>query len=116
MVRAVERGDRTQQAVAEDFEVSLSFVEETWRRYRETGSCAVKVWQHGPKPKLSERSEQLRAEVAAHADVKLEQLCERVRGADGSSVSVSAMSRMLQRLQITRKKSNCTPASRRRHG
>jgi transposase len=104
VVRAVERGDRTQQAVAEDFEVSLSFVEETWRRYRETGSWAVMVWTHGPKPKLSERSEQLRAEVAAHPDVKLEQLCERVPLADGSRVSVSAMSRMLRRLKITRKK------------
>jgi transposase len=116
VVRAVERGDRTQQAVAEDFEVSLSFVEETWRRYRETGSWAVKVWTHGPKPKLSERSEQLRAEVAAHPDVKLEQLCERVPLADGSRVSVSAMSRMLRRLKITRKKSNFTPVSRRRSG
>jgi transposase len=115
VVRAVERGDRTQQTVAEDFEVSLSFVEETWRRYRETGSCAVKVWTHGPKPKLSERSEQVRAEVATHPDVKLEQLCERVPVADGSRVSVSAMSRMLRRLKITRKKSNSMPASRRRN-
>jgi transposase len=104
VVRAVERGDRTQQAVAEDFEVSLSFVEETWRRYGVTGNCAVKVWKHGPKPKLSERSEQLRAEVKAHPDVKLAQLCERVPVADGSQVSVSAMSRMLQQLKITRKK------------
>ena len=116
MVRAVERGDRTQQAVAEDFEVSLSFVEETWRRYRETGSCAVKVWYHGRKPKLSDRTEQLRAEVAAHPDVKLEQLCARVPVADGSRVSVSAMSRTLRRLNITRKKSNFTPVNRRRSG
>lgn len=116
VVRAVERGDRTQQAVAEDFEVSLSFVEETWRRYRETGSWAVKVWTHGPKPKLSARSEQLRVEVAAHPDVKLEQLCERVPMADGSRVSASSMSRMLRRLKITRKKSNFMPASRRRSG
>jgi transposase len=45
VVRAVQRGDRTQKAIAEDFGVSLSFVEEVWRRQRETGRCAVKVWR-----------------------------------------------------------------------
>jgi transposase len=114
VVRAIQRGDRTQQAIAEDFEVSLSFVEEVWRRQRETGSCAVKVWRRGPKRKLSDQQEQLRAEVAADPDVKLEDLCERVRAADGSQVSVSAMSRTLQRLNITRKKRASMPVSRRR--
>jgi transposase len=116
VVRAIQRGDRTQPAIAEDFGVSLSFVEEVWRRQRETGRCAVKVWRRGPKAKLSDREAQLRAEVAAHPDVKLEDLCERIRAADGSRLSESAMSRTLQRLHITRKKRLSTPASRRRSG
>jgi transposase len=116
VVRAVQRGDRTQRAIAADFGVSLSFVEEVWRRQREMGNCAVKVWRHGRKAKLRDRSEQLRAEVAAHPDVLLTQLCERVRTPEGSKVSVSVMSRTLRRLKITRKKSHSTPASRRRNG
>src|SRR5512133_312476 len=116
VVRAIQRGDRTQPAIAEDFGVSLSFVEEVWRRQRETGSCAVKVWRRGPKAKLSDQEAQLRAEVAAHPDVKLEDLCERIRAADGSRLSESALSRTLKRLKITRKKRASTPASRRRSG
>ena len=53
VVRAVERGDRSQTEVAEEYGVSRSFVEEVWRRYRETGSCAIKVWHHGPRAKLA---------------------------------------------------------------
>src|SRR5512133_3579408 len=116
VVRAIQRGGRTQAAIADDFGVSRSFVEEVWRRQRETGRCAVKVWRRGPKAKLSGREEQLRAEVAAHPDVKLVDLCERLRAADGSRLSESAMSRTLQRLHITRKKRLSTPARRRRSG
>ncbi len=96
--------------------MSRSFVEEVWRRYRETGSCAVKVWRPGPRPKLAGQEERLRAEVAAEPDVKLTDLCERVRGAGGAPVSPSVMSRTLQRLKITRKKRVSTPASRRPSG
>jgi transposase len=116
VVKAVQRGDRTQQDIAEDFDVSLSFVEEVWRRQRETGDCAVKLGRHGPVAKLSDRIEQLRAEVVRQPDVRLEELCERVRVADGSKVSISAMSRLLQRLKITREKSQFMPASRQRSG
>lgn len=116
VVRAVERGDRTQPEVAEEYGVSLSFVEEVWRRYRETGSCAVKVWRRGRPSKLGDQAERLRAAVAAKPDVKLVDLCEQVPPPGGAPVSVSAMSRTLQRLKITRKKRACTPVSGRRSG
>ena len=118
VVKAVERGDRSQLEVAEGFGVSLSFVEEVWRRYRETGSCAVKVWHHGPWAKLAgrEREAALRAAVAAQPDIQLAELCARVPAADGAPVSPSAMSRTLRRLRVTRKKRASTPASGRRRG
>jgi transposase len=116
VVKAIARGDRSQAQVAEDFAVSLSFVEELWRRYRETGSCAVKEWHHGPRAKLVDQEAALRAAVAAKPDVKLADLCEQVRAADGARVSESAMSRALRRLKITRKKRASTPASRRPSG
>ena len=116
VVKAIQRGDRSQAQVAEDFAVSMSFVEEVWRRYRETGSCAVKVWHHGPWAKLAGQEAALRAAVAAKPDVRLHDLCEQVRAADGSRVSVNAMSRTLRRLKLTRKKRASTPASRTRSG
>ena len=116
VVRAVQRGDRTQQAIARDFGVSRSFVEEIWRRQRETGSCAIKEWRPGPKPLLMEQGERLRAEVEAHPDALLTQLCERVRASDGSKVSQSSMSRMLRRLKITRKKRRSTRQNGTRSG
>jgi transposase len=116
VVKAVERGDRSQLEVAEGFGVSLSFVEEVWRRYRRTGSCAVKVWRHGRHAKLGGQEAALRAAVARKPDVKLTDLCQQVPTADGTPVSVSAMSRTLRRLKITRKKRASTPASGRRSG
>ncbi len=116
VVKAIQRGDRSQAQVAEDFGVSLSFVEEVWRRYRETGSCAVKVWHHGPRAKLTGQEAVLRAAVAAKPDMRLTDLCEQVRAADGSRVSANAMSRALRRLKLTRKKRASKPASRRRSG
>ena len=114
IVRAIQRGDRSQAEIAADFEVSVSCVEEVWRRYRETGSWAIKVWRPGPRPKLSGREERVQAELAQHPDLRLIDLCERVRAADGSAVSISAMSRLLQRLGITRKKRASMPANRKR--
>jgi transposase len=116
VVKAIERGDRTQPQVAKDFQVSLSFVEELWRRYRETGSCAIKEWQHGPRAKLADQEEALRAAVAAKPDARLADLCQEVHAADGTQVSPSALGRALRRLKITRKKRVFTPVSRRRSG
>ena len=116
VVKAIERGDRSQAQVAADFAVSRSFVEELWRRYRETGRCAVKVWHHGPRAKLADQEVALRAAVAAQPDIKLADLCEQVRAADGSPVSESAMSRALRRLKLTRKKRAFTPVSGTRSG
>jgi transposase len=116
VVKAIQRGDRSQAQVAQDFAVSLSFVEELWRRYRETGNCAIQAWHHGPRAKLADQEAALRTAVAAQPDAKLTDLCEQVRAPDGSRVSESAMSRALRRLKLTRKKRAFTPASRRPSG
>ena len=116
VVKAIQRGDRTQPQIAKDFEVSRSFVEELWRRYRETGSCAIKEWQHGPRAKLADQEGTLRAAVAAKPDARLADLCKEVHAADGTPVSPSAMGRALRRLKITHKKRVFTPVSRRRSG
>ena len=105
VIKAIQRGDRSQRQIAEDFDVSRSFVEEIWRRYRETGSWERKIWQAGPTPKLAEQVDALRAHVQAHPDATLEARCQHMLGSDGKPVSAITMSRMLKRLGITHKKS-----------
>jgi transposase len=105
VVRAVEGGERSQKEIAEDYEVSLSFVERNWRWYRETGQIGIKQWHHGRVSRLAGAGEErLRAILAEHPDRRLEELCQEVKGKDGKAVSVSTMSRALNRLGISHKK------------
>jgi transposase len=116
VIGAIQRGDRSQREIAEDFEVSRSFVERVWRRFRETDSCSIKTWRHGPARRLAGSGEQsLRVVVAERPDLQLEELCEQVKAKNGNSVSISTMSRELKRLGIRRKKSNFMPANKTLH-
>jgi transposase len=113
VVRAVERGERSQREIAEDYEVSLSFVERNWRRYRESGQIGIKQWQHGRVPRLAGAGEErLRTILAEQPDQRLEELCQAVKDKDGKAVSVSSMSRALKRLGISHKKSNFMPVNK----
>jgi transposase len=104
VVQAVEQGKRTQRQVAEDFGVSQSFVEEVWRRYRETGSCRIKVWRHGPAQVLAGKEDTIRKVVKAQPDANLDELKEQIGKETRREVSKSTMSRVMKRLGITRKK------------
>lgn len=109
IVRGVKQGKRSQRQIAEDFGVSKSCVEEMWRRYRETGSSAIKVWRHGPVQKLAEKEDNVREAVKLHPDATLAELKEYVGKATGRTVSARTMSRVMARLGITRKKRALTP-------
>jgi transposase len=111
IIEALETGELTQPEVAENFGVSLSFVEKLWQRWRETGSFATKEWTPGPKRSLKDDHELIRAEVAGQPDLTLKELCERVEKAGGSSSSPSMMCRELKRLRLPLKKSRSTPQS-----
>jgi transposase len=109
VLSAVERGERGQREIAEDYEVSLSFVERVWRRYRETGQTGIKEWRHGRAQRLAGAGEErLRTLLTQRPDWRLDELCEQVKDKDGRVVSISTMSRALKRLGITHKKSNST--------
>ena len=116
VVRGVEGGERSQREVAEDYEVSLSFVERVWRRYRETGQIGIKEWRHGRAQRLAGAGEErVRTLLSARPDLRLDELCEQVKGKDGRVVSISTMSRVLKRLGITHKKSNSTQLNKTPH-
>jgi transposase len=116
VIAAVEGADATQPEIADTFGVSLSFVEKLWRRWRWTGSCAALPPGGGRERVLGKEERRVRAEVARHPDVTLQELGERVAQAGGASASPSMMCRELQRLQLPRKKRRSTTASGTPHG
>ena len=105
VIAALEAGDDTQADVAEQFGVSLSFVEKLWSRRVNTGSCAALQRGGGRRRALKEDEQTIRQLVADEADLNLSELCERVAAAGGATVTVKTMCLELQRLDLPRKKS-----------
>jgi transposase len=102
--------DTSQRKVAQRFGVALSFVEKLFKQLRETGDLAPKPHGGGPKPKLN--AEQLSLVITlveADNDATLEELCEQVQDKTTIAISRSTMGRVLQQLNLTRKKKRCTP-------
>ena len=116
VIWAVEAGDETQSEIAEQFGVSLSFVEKLWRRWRKTGSCAPQPHAGGWRRVLKEKQAWIKQEVARQADVTIAELCERLEQVSGIKASLSMMCRELQELDLPRKKSRSMTSNERRCG
>jgi transposase len=114
-IAALEAG-QTQAEVAAQFSIHKSTLEKWWYRWRDTGSCAALPLAHGPKRTLQAAENLIRAEVKKRPDATLNELCERVKEAEGWVVSPSMMCRELQLLNLPRKKSRSTTANARRRG
>jgi transposase len=105
---AYENGDATAE-IAEEFKVSPSWSRRVKQRLRECGSRQAIRQKHGPDPKLGEREERELAQFLAETpDATLAEL----KGKLSKPVSISTICRTLQRMNLTLKKSRCTPASR----
>jgi len=111
LIAALEEGQDSQPEIAENFGVSLSFVEKLWQRWRQSGSCAALARAGGKKRALREDETIIREQVAKQPDVSLLELCQRVAEASGTKASPSMMCRELQRLDLPRKKSPSTTPS-----
>jgi transposase len=75
ILRAVRAGEDSQEAIAQRFAVSRSFVERLWQRWCQTGSCAA--LPHGGERSHSLRLAEglLRQLVVRDPDVTLATLC-----------------------------------------
>ena len=105
VVAAVESGEMSQTAVARVFHVSRSWIKKLLRQKRELGHINPLPHGGGNSPIFDEEHlERLRQAVIERPDAALKELCERVRAADGSKVSLTTMWRMLDRLELSRKK------------
>jgi transposase len=108
LIEAWESNRDTQQDLADQFGVSLGWVEKVLRRWHDTGHREAPEFRPGPQPSLSPpRLEKL---VLQHPDATLAELGSRLQ------VSRSTVCRTLQRMDLPRKKSHGTPASATRRG
>lgn len=109
IIAAYEAKEGSQRQLAERFKVSLSFIRDLSRRYRETGTVEPKPHGGGTVAKLGvEQLPIVKALVAAQPDALLEELCERFAERTGVHVSISTMQRAVCNLKLSVKKNiNC---------
>jgi transposase len=102
VVRAVDRGEETQQQIAERFGVGTTWIKKLLRQRQETGSIAPKPHVGGMPAKYRGKTlERLKKALAAQPDAILEEL----RDHTGVKASIMAVWRALERLKARRKKS-----------
>lgn len=110
ITRAYDDGLGSQRAIAELFGVSRSFVEKLLHRRRTTGEIAALPHGGGRKSLCQEKEQQLvRRLIEKQPDATLDELCEAVERKRKLQLSRPTMSRLLQRLDLGRKKSRSTP-------
>lgn len=110
ITRAYDDGVGSQRAIAELFGVSRSFVEKLLHRRRTTGEIAALPHGGGRQPLCREGEQKLvRRLIEQQPDATLEELCEAVARKGRLRLSRPTMSRLLQRLDLGRKKSRSTP-------
>lgn len=105
-------GDATEQAVADRFRVSRSFVQKLKRLHRATGSLAPSTARRGPAPTLStDDRTALAAWVQAAADRTGRELAARLADERGVRVSDRTVNRALAAMGLTLKKRRSGPMS-----
>ena len=102
---AVSRGENTQAEVAAMFGVSLTFVRQMVRLYRETGKLEAKPHGGGRRAVINEeRAELLRQYLAVKPDATLAELRNYLAMQTGITADVSTVCRTLARLGYARKR------------
>lgn len=106
IIDAHNRGEGSQRALARRFNVSRSSVERLCARFKATGSVAPSLRRNGPLPTVSEEDfPRIDAWLDAQCDLTQQELADRFTQETGRSVSQRTMSRVLKRMEQTRKKS-----------
>jgi transposase len=105
ILAAYEAKEGSQRQLAERFKVSLSFIRDLRRHYRETGTVQPKPHGGGAVTKLGkEELPIVEALVTAQPDALLKELCERFAQKTGVEVSLSTMQQAVCKLKLSVKK------------
>jgi transposase len=106
IIDTYQAGDISQRQLAERFRVALSFIEKLLKQYRETGSITPKIRTEQTPTKVNrDQLTKLEELVIANNDATLAELREKLKEATGVLIGRSTVDRMLQKLNLTRKKS-----------
>ena len=98
VLHAHQQAGQSQRQIARRFNVSLSFVRDLLRRYRETGSIAPRKYPGKPHSKIDKDSlELILALAAADPLLPLSTLCERLAQERQLHISRATMWRTLQK-------------------
>jgi transposase len=109
---AYQRQEGSQRQLANRFSVSLSFIQDLLKRYREDGTIAPRAHGGGANAKLNEGQVALVERlVEEDNDGILEELCDRLEQRSGVRISRATMGRLTQKLLLTRKKSRSMPVN-----
>ena len=105
IVETKQKTNQSVQQIAERFQVSYSFVRKLLKRYGDKGTVEPAPHGGGKLPHLNQQQlETVVALVQEDNDATLQQLCTRLEAKTGLKVSVPTMCRVLQKLEMTRKK------------
>ena len=105
VIDAYNHQEGSQRQLAKRFKVSLSFVQDLLKRYREDGTIEARPHGGGQPAKLTVEQVAIVATlVEEDNDVLLVELCERLEHRTQVSVSRATMGRLTQKLMLTRRK------------
>jgi transposase len=105
ILSAWENKEGTQRDLAKRFKVSLSFIRDFLRRYRETNEITALPQGGDRRSKVKGKDEELlKVIVTEKTDIYLREIQEVMKDKTGIDVSVSSLSRTLKRLELKRKK------------
>jgi transposase len=105
ILKAWQNKECSQRELAKRFKVSLSFIRDLLRRYRETNEIAAKPQGGDRRSKLKGIDQELlKIIVTEQSDIYLREIQEVIKERKGIEVSISSLSRTLNRLKLKRKK------------
>jgi len=105
ILSAWQNKEGTQRELAKRFKVSLSFLRDFLRRYRETAQIAARTQGGDRRSKLKGKEQELlKIIVTEQSDIYLRKIKEKIKERKGIEVSISSLSRTLNRLNLRRKK------------
>src|SRR5438045_1416639 len=112
IVETYESGEHTLAEVADLFSVSLATDKNFLRRHRQTGSPDALPHAGGRKPALNDKARLfIREALRQDNALTLDELRRRLQSRHKQTVSRPTMCRLLQTLDLPRKKSRSTPLS-----
>ena len=107
IINAHKNKENSLRQLASRFKVSLNFVQKLIRRYHNEGTLEPKPHGGGSVAKLANHLSVVQQLVEEDNDATLAELCERIEQRTGVKVSQSTLFRVLQKLELTRKKKHC---------